>query len=523
MKNRKNKISNLFKVGVFLFGISLFLWNCENEPLLETQSNFISKVKNRINTDLIDLPYTKNNLIVDWNNYNIITSDGLEFYEFKTELIAPLKNSSESFNSPSFYVIVYKENNAIIIKYIEVRAYNYSLENLPIDFINLGAYSGSFRYFNDKGELENSEAYIEGYLIKSNKDNYLPIERNTLNRAKEDGTFQAKVQPCTEVPSILYVHETTHHYQDYYKASYRVDSNGNMVEGSMTVADVPYKSVYLGSTTQTYTYTSYSCDTPHTGDEVYKSEYMREQILMDCGPGYDNVTYDGYCVDTEEQIINKLEGKAECVYNKLKNSSTSFKSMIQNFDGDFPVSHLKLTINNSLGFGVYGITLPPVNYVTEIQINGNGVSNLSDLGVATTIAHELIHAEIFRKMLSAAKKGDLNYHNNQNYTTQDRINYVNSLKDNFPGLYDYYWKRYKSTWNHNMMATHYRTTIADIIQSFDNNRLSRSTYESIAWAGLGEIENNQSTIAWQNLTSIEQQAIIDALNQYFFNGTSNCN
>lgn len=97
------------------------------------------------------------------------------------------------------------------------------------------------------------------------------------------------------------------------------------------------------------------------------------------------------------------------------------------------------------------------------------------------------------------------------------------LVDNFPGLYDYYIERWQPTWNHSMMTTHYRTTIADIIQSFDNNRLSRSTYESIAWVGLGEIENNQSTVAWQNLTSTEQQAITDMLNKYFFNGTSNCN
>lgn len=59
--------------------------------------------------------------------------------------------------------------------------------------------------------------------------------------------------------------------------------------------------------------------------------------------------------------------------------------------------------------------------------------------------------------------------------------------------------------------------------SFDNKRLSRSKYEAIAWAGLGEIENNQSTIAWQNLISSEQQAITNILNKHFFNGTSNCN
>ncbi|CAM1363943.1 hypothetical protein [Tenacibaculum xiamenense] len=74
-----------------------------------------------------------------------------------------------------------------------------------------------------------------------------------------------------------------------------------------------------------------------------------------------------------------------------------------------------------------------------------------------------------------------------------------------------------------MMATHYRNTLADIIQDFDNNYLSRSTYEAIAWAGLGEIENNQSTVAWQNLTFAEQQAITNILNEHFFNGTSNCN
>lgn len=236
--------------------------------------------------------------------------------------------------------------------------------------------------------------------------------------------------------------------------------------------------------------------------------------------GYDSVTAYGDCFSSEDHIIVTLTGKSKCIYDKLKNSSTDFKTQIQKFDGDFPVSHLKLTINNSLGSGVYGETQPPVNYVTEIQINENGLLKLSDLGVATTLAHEIVHAEIFRKMLSAAQRGDLN---TSTMTQQEAENYINSLKDNFPGLYDYYVERWQPTWNHNMMASHYINTIADIIQDFDNNRLSRSTYESVAWAGLGEIENNQSTVAWQNLTSSEQQAIIDVLNQYFFNGTSNCN
>lgn len=74
-----------------------------------------------------------------------------------------------------------------------------------------------------------------------------------------------------------------------------------------------------------------------------------------------------------------------------------------------------------------------------------------------------------------------------------------------------------------MMASHYRSIIADILQEFDNNRLLRSDYEAITWQGLGEFENNQSTIAWQNLTSSEKTQITAIINQNFYSGPSNCN
>ncbi|CAM2906949.1 hypothetical protein SAMN05444143_105138 [Flavobacterium succinicans] len=50
-----------------------------------------------------------------------------------------------------------------------------------------------------------------------------------------------------------------------------------------------------------------------------------------------------------------------------------------------------------------------------------------------------------------------------------------------------------------MMANHYRSTIADVIQQFDNNRLPLSTYEAVAWVGLGKLDKNVTTIAWDNL------------------------
>jgi hypothetical protein len=225
---------------------------------------------------------------------------------------------------------------------------------------------------------------------------------------------------------------------------------------------------------------------------------------------------------TPVQIIDALTGKAKCIFEKLKNSSSGFESAIKKFDGEFTVSHLKLTINDNLEPNVYGITLLPVNYITEVQISNAALQSLSDLGKATVFAHEIIHAEIFRKMLSAAQLGSLDP-NNMN--AQQQTNYVNSLKDNFPGLYDYFLVRYKPTWNHEMMANHYRTTIADIIQKFDNNRLPRSTYEAVSWVGLGVLDKDKglTTIAWDNLTSEERTAINKLISENIYNGPSNCN
>jgi hypothetical protein len=235
-----------------------------------------------------------------------------------------------------------------------------------------------------------------------------------------------------------------------------------------------------------------------------------------CSDGY--VKKFGECV-LDERIFNQLNGKAKCIYERLM-SSTLFNNAIKKFDGDFSVSHLKLTINNNLDANVFAITKSPVNYVTEIQFDNTKLAILSDLGNATVFAHEIIHAEIFRKMLSAAQNGSLDP---ATMTTQQQISYVNSLKDNFPGLMDYYYNRNHPTWNHNMMATHYRGIIADIIQQFDSNRLPRSTYESVTWLGLGKLGDGLTTVAWDNLSNAEKTAITNLINENLYKGPSNCN
>jgi len=89
-------------------------------------------------------------------------------------------------------------------------------------------------------------------------------------------------------------------------------------------------------------------------------------------------------------------------------------------------------------------------------------------------------------------------------------------------LYGFYWQRFKTTWNHNLMAQHYRSTIADIAQQFDDNNHSRQVYEDIAWAGLRILEDMKNSVAWDNISTSEKERVMDNLKNIFKNGSSNC-
>ena len=181
-----------------------------------------------------------------------------------------------------------------------------------------------------------------------------------------------------------------------------------------------------------------------------------------CAPGYIKDDNNICIIDDDYQIINELTGKALCVYNKLKSSSTGFKNAVKKFEPQFPVAHLKFDMGDT--GTARGITIPPDNgtledgspdYVITIRINNNntnsGVTKRPNLLVAKTIAHEVLHAEMFRKMLSLAKQGHLDF---TGWTAEEQTSYIISIKENFPGIYDYY-RRHKN-WQHAQMATHYR-------------------------------------------------------------------
>ena len=230
-----------------------------------------------------------------------------------------------------------------------------------------------------------------------------------------------------------------------------------------------------------------------------------EMPLFPC----DNPTPNGCEEEEEVQIFNELTGKADCIYDKLTESSTDFKNMIKNFDGDFPVSHLKLVSSTNLPSNVNAETSPPSNYLITISINSNNL-NRPNLSIARTIIHETIHAEMFRKILSILDNGgDLNGLTRSEWTSK-------LSNGDYPGIFDYYSRYGVNGMQHQQMAAHYISTISDYLSEFQPG-LSQEAYNSLAWVGL------KGTTAWNSLTPSEKSTITNTINSFNSQGSENCN
>lgn len=225
-------------------------------------------------------------------------------------------------------------------------------------------------------------------------------------------------------------------------------------------------------------------------------------------------------INFEEKIINELTGKALCIYNKLKSSSAGFKNAIKKFDGDFPVSHLKFEIDpNESSNTRKAYTTPPSNYLISIVLNGNSTKDASyqqrpNLMVAKTIIHEVIHAEMWRKILSIMDNGG----NLQGITRQQWIDKLSN--SDYPGIFDFYTRFGTNGFQHPQMAANYRNVIADALQAFDNNANPRQLYEDLAWEGL----IYQKDPTWGSLSLSEKTRIQNTINNYFnLNKNESCN
>lgn len=186
----------------------------------------------------------------------------------------------------------------------------------------------------------------------------------------------------------------------------------------------------------------------------------------------------------------KNNTKINGIYNQAKTAS-NFKQYLKNFEPTFSVAHLLFDIGE-ITQGNYAVTSVPKDYWIKITFNQSvDWNNTPKIIIADTFMHEMIHAEIFRKLLSI---GSTNGNIDVNKITQ----YLNT--HNYPGLFDYYVERTVGgeNWQHEAMGAHYVNIMVNFLKQLYNNKYTDVEYKTIVWMGL------KGTIAWNSLSQTER-------------------
>lgn len=210
-----------------------------------------------------------------------------------------------------------------------------------------------------------------------------------------------------------------------------------------------------------------------------------------------------YRILTDASFINNPCLKS--VYDKLKGSQT-FQNYLKKFDGKFSVANLKLAASNTMPSNINADTSPPQNYLIQITLNSNNL-NRPGLDIARTFLHEMIHAEMFRVLLSlSSSNGEIDVATLNNMLNQH----------NYPGMYDYYTRFGINGMQHEQMAAHYQGIMVSFLKDYDST-LTAAEYEAIAWEGL------KGTTSWNSKSSQERQNITNTYNSWKSKAGNNCN
>ena len=201
----------------------------------------------------------------------------------------------------------------------------------------------------------------------------------------------------------------------------------------------------------------------------------------------------------------KNNTRINCIFNKAKNAP-NFKQYLQNFDGRFSTAHLSIDLKPLSNNEANAETSPPNAYWINITINSNNL-NRPSLDVARTFMHEMIHAEMFRILLSLASTS------NGQIDVSQLTTMLNS--HNYPGIYDYFRRFGLNNMQHQQMSAHYIGIMKNYLKQIDNS-ITDSQAEAMSWVGL------QGTIAWDDLGTDNQNTILNTYNSWRNNATHNC-
>ncbi|MFI0429473.1 hypothetical protein [Mariniflexile sp. HMF6888] len=371
---------------VLLLIISISLINCNKEEVRQTSLNDIQQIQGGFTLENFNDPYIKENLIVDWNDFNTNPEDSITIYEYNTSF--KVKRTLEN------------DNQLFKVKY-KILAVKDSLENWSFELIKFLAnndrslnntsyfypstFSGTLYHYNLKGETVKLKAYEDGELIHE-----LDPNKPNINSAqsKYDIKNLSNVDADPDGTGGIYILVTTIHYTDWYANN----QGGTTLYYTHSVHNyTTYEYVYVPSSTSSYTTSLHSHTSPQFGSSGGGTNNHDHEVILD----------EEVIVEGPDKPITNMADYLKCLdptqsatltiyVNEPDNNST-------NLLGPDGVGHTFVSIqqgNNIASFGfypVYGIPslITPVDgvmgdnsnteYDVSLTINNVSPSNLQKI------------------------------------------------------------------------------------------------------------------------------------------------
>jgi hypothetical protein len=242
-----------------------------------------------------------------------------------------------------------------------------------------------------------------------------------------------------------------------------------------------------------------------------------------------------------------------CIFNKLLslNTDSYFKNTIANLFGSTDVSNVKFSIAN-LPNNFDAVTLPsypynsPGNSLYNIVLNSSFVNNASNIEIALTLIHELMHAELIERCIRLGILNSVTVNSNYNaiYSFANGLQIpstANSLV--ISAMINQYltYNGAANEWNHNLMtAFNYSNILSQNLQlvyplindltndfinninndpnnTFGNFTLQQAMYH-LSWIGLEQTQDYINNI--QNVPAeLNKNNYIYSVRTIFFNNT----
>lgn len=208
--------------------------------------------------------------------------------------------------------------------------------------------------------------------------------------------------------------------------------------------------------------------------------------------------------------------RLKCIYKNFYRGNNTISQYLKNFLKDGPKGYLKIsavddfTLRFTKSNGATATTVSPNGEnIIEIAFNTdpkgtNNIMNTSTILVGFALIHEMVHAEIYRKLLELK---DTPYVNKRNLEPKEWKKLLDNMKNKFPDMHEVY-SYYELRTNipnesqHEYMAQKYVNAMAKALADFDRNKKNWDFYKNIGWLGLQNSETFKRVI-WKNPKALE--------------------